>query len=111
VGSLGLRSEAFADARDFLDWPSLSEASCLILDVVMPGMNGLALQRQLVRVSPRLPIIFITGHAKEHEERQALDCGAVAVLRKPVPEGLLLSTLRSVLSGSALNAAPAAGHS
>lgn len=99
VGSLGLRSEAFAGARQFLDWPLLGEASCLILDVVMPEMNGLALQQQLLRIHPRLPIIFFTAQANELQERQALSAGAVAVLRKPVPEGLLLGTLRYVLPG------------
>jgi len=97
VDSLGLRCEAFAGAQAFLDWPLLGEAACLILDLIMPGMNGLALQRQLLRIRPSLPIIVITAGAKEHEERQALSSGAVAVLRKPVPEGLLLSTLCSVL--------------
>jgi FixJ family two-component response regulator len=97
VTSFGFRSEAFAGAQDFLNWPLLDEASCLILDVLMPGMNGLELQRQLTRARPRLPIIFVTAHAKEHEATQAMNAGAFAVLRKPVPESILLKTLSAAL--------------
>jgi FixJ family two-component response regulator len=96
VKSFGFRAAAFASAEDFLLWPLVGETDCLILDVLMPGMSGLELQRRLQRTRPRLPIIFITAHAKEHEERQAITAGAVAVLRKPVPEDTLLKTLQSV---------------
>jgi FixJ family two-component response regulator len=96
--SLGFRSEAFARARDFLESPLLDEVSCLILDVLMPDMGGLELQRQLARTRPKLPIIFITAHAKERNEAQAMAAGAVAVLRKPVTEGILLQALRSAMS-------------
>ncbi len=97
VSSFGFRSEAFASARDLLDSPRLGEASCLILDVFMPDMNGLELQQRLSHLRPCLPIIFITARANEHEERQAMNSGAAAVLRKPVAEGILLNTLRTVL--------------
>ena len=105
VASLGFRSEAFARAEDFLNSPLLDEASCLILDVLMPGMNGLELQRQLMRIRPCLPIIFITAHAKQHEETQAMNAGAFAMLRKPVAEEILLSALRTVLNPDALKGA------
>jgi FixJ family two-component response regulator len=101
VASFGFRAEAFARAKDLLDWPELGEASCLILDVFMPEMNGLDLQRRLSRIRPGLPIVFMTGRAKEHEERQAMGAGAVAVLRKPVAESVLLNTLRSSLDSAA----------
>jgi FixJ family two-component response regulator len=97
VTSFGFRSEAFARAKDFLTWGRLDEVSCLILDVLMPDMNGIELQRQLSRTRPRLPIIFITARAKEHEERQAMSAGAVAVLRKPVADDVLLNTIRRAL--------------
>jgi FixJ family two-component response regulator len=97
VGSFGFRAEAFACAEDFLRSPLVNETDCLILDVRMPSMSGLELQRRLQQTRPRLPIIFITAHAKEHEERQAIDAGAVAVLRKPVAEGILLNALRTAL--------------
>ena len=95
VTSLGFRSEAFARARDFLESPILDEVSCVILDVLMPDMSGLEVQRRLARTRPRLPIIFITAHGKERYEEQAMAAGAVAMLRKPVTEGVLLQTLRS----------------
>ena len=97
VDSFGFRAEAFASAKDVLQWPHLDEASCLILDVCMPEMNGLELQRQLRRTHPRLPIIFITACAKEEEERQAMTAGAVTMLRKPVADGILLDALRQAL--------------
>jgi FixJ family two-component response regulator len=102
VNSFGFRAEAFGSAKDVLSWPLLGEASCLILDVVMPEMNGLELQRQLMQTHPRLPIIFITAHAKEDEERQAMSAGAVAILKKPVADDILLDTLRRALSSGAL---------
>jgi FixJ family two-component response regulator len=98
INSFGFRAESFASAKEVLKWPLLDEASCLILDVFMPEMNGLELQRQLTRTHPRIPIIFITAHANEDEERQALSTGAVAMLRKPVADGILLSTLRRALN-------------
>jgi FixJ family two-component response regulator len=70
----------------------------LILDVFMPDMDGLELQRQLVRTHPRIPIVFITAHASEDEERYAMNAGAIAMLRKPVADGILLATLRQALN-------------
>jgi FixJ family two-component response regulator len=60
------------------------------------------LQRQIRRTHPHIPIIFITAHAKEEEERQALRAGAIAMLRKPVPEGILIETLRRALEPDAV---------
>jgi len=74
----------------------------VILDVLMPDMGGLELQRQLARARPRLPIVFITAHAKERDEAQATAAGAVAILRKPVTEEILLQALRSAMSLKAL---------
>jgi FixJ family two-component response regulator len=102
VNSFGFRAEAFANAKEVLNWPLLDEAACMILDVFMPGMNGLGLQQELRRTHPRLPIIFITAHGKEEEERQAMSAGAVAMLRKPVPEGILIATLRRALEAGAV---------
>jgi FixJ family two-component response regulator len=111
VTSLGFRSEPFARAREFLESPLLNEVSCVILDVLMPDMGGLELQRQLARTRPWLPIIFITAFANEREEAQAVAAGAVAMLRKPVTEVTLLQALRSALSltasyGRAMNPHP-----
>ena len=103
VTSLGFRSEAFARAREFLESPVMDEVSCVILDVLMPEMGGLELQRQLARTHPWLPVIFITAHAKERDEARAMAAGAVAMLRKPVTEGILLQALRSALSPKVLH--------
>ncbi|MDB6094412.1 MAG: response regulator receiver protein [Verrucomicrobia bacterium] len=97
VNSFGFRTEAFASAREVLNWPLLGDAACLILDVFMPGMNGLELQRQLGQTHPHIPIIFITAHAKEEDERHALRAGAVAMLRKPVADDVLFEALRRAL--------------
>lgn len=97
VNAFGFRTAAFASAKDFLQWRMIDDTACLILDVSMPEIGGLELQRRLKRTHPDLPIIFITALAKDHEERQAVEAGAVAVLRKPVAENILLNTLQSVL--------------
>jgi FixJ family two-component response regulator len=98
VNSFGFRAETFASAKEVLQWPLLGEASCLILDVFMPEMNGLELQRQLTRTHPHIPIVFITAHASEDEERQAMSAGAVTMLRKPVTDDTLLGTLHRALN-------------
>lgn len=101
VASFGFDSEAFACAQDLLQWPRLHRVSCLILDVRMPGSNGLELQQQLRRTHPSIPVIFLSARAKEHEERQAMAAGAVAVLRKPVADRILLRSIRAALDSGA----------
>ena len=101
VNSFGYRAEVFSSPKELLHWPLLGETACLILDVFIPEMNGLELQRQLRRTHPLIPIIFITAHAKEDEERQAMSAGAVAMLRKPVADGILLNVLRQVFDSAA----------
>jgi FixJ family two-component response regulator len=101
VNSFGFRAETFGSAKEVLKWPRLCEAACLILDICMPEMNGLTLQRQLTRTHPRIPIVFITAHANEAEEKQAMNAGAVAMLKKPVADGILLKTLRQALNPAA----------
>jgi FixJ family two-component response regulator len=98
VSSFGFRTEAFASARELLQWPRLDEVACLILDVCMPDMTGIQLQRRLRQSHPRLPIIFITGCAKEADEIQALSAGAIVMLRKPVAEEVLCEALRRALA-------------
>jgi FixJ family two-component response regulator len=103
ITSLGFRSEVFPSAREFLGSPLLGKVSCVILDVLMPGMGGLEIQRQLARTHPWLPIIFITARANERDEAQAMAAGAIAMLRKPVTERILLQALRSAMSPKALH--------
>ena len=95
--SAGYRAEVFASAREFLGSPRLEEAACLILDVYMPGMNGLELQRCLKKAERQIPIIFITAHATENEEQRARKACAVDFLRKPVNDEKLLSAIQTAL--------------
>jgi FixJ family two-component response regulator len=94
----GLRAEAFSSAEDFLQSESIAETACLVLDVRMPGMHGLELQRRLTDTSQVIPIIFLSARASEEEERRALRAGAARFLRKPVSKETLLQAIRAVLN-------------
>ncbi|MEA2625621.1 MAG: hypothetical protein QOD06_1666 [Candidatus Binatota bacterium] len=98
--SVGFRAEAFGSAEEFLDSIRTAGTGCLILDVRMPGMDGLELQRRLAGTEPRIPIVFLTAHASDEEERRARQAGAVDFLRKPVGKETLLQVLRTVLARS-----------
>jgi FixJ family two-component response regulator len=101
VRSLGMNSEIFASGQEFLDcidaMPSF-HADCAILDVQMPGMNGLEVQDRLARRRSHIPVIFITAHDDVGVRERALASGAVAFLRKPFDDELLAKTLRAALS-------------
>src|SRR6266705_2905260 len=98
--SSGFRAEAFASAEEFLDSKSAGETACLILDLRMPGMNGLELQRRLSQNGNPVPIIFLSAQASEEDERSALRLGAVQFLRKPVSKEALLGAIRDALKRS-----------
>ena len=98
--SSGLRAEAFASAEDFLQSGRVAETACLLLDVRMPGMDGLELQRRLSETDRMIPIIFLSARASEEEERRALRAGAAEFLRKPVSKEALLNAIRAVLENS-----------
>jgi FixJ family two-component response regulator len=89
--------KALASAEEFLNSDCLAETACLILDVRMPGMSGLELQRQLAVSNSDLPIIFITAHEDEDQRKQALEAGAVAFLYKPLFEEALLDAIDTAL--------------
>src|SRR5262245_66658490 len=91
--SVGYRTEVFASADDFLRSADHEHTKCLILDIRMPGMSGLELQRQLVASGSQIPIIFITAHADEEARARAVSAGAVACLRKPFTEHGLLRAI------------------
>jgi FixJ family two-component response regulator len=93
----GYRTEGFASAREFLVASRTEESACLILDVRMPEMDGLELQRLLNEARRQIPIIFITAEATENEERRARQAGAVDFLRKPVDADQLLKAIRTAL--------------
>ncbi len=93
---IGFRTAIFASARNFLDSPQLPNVSCAILDVSMPGMDGLELQRHLVATHP-IPIIFITDLRDAKAREQAVQAGASSFLNKPVSEETLIDALNSAL--------------
>jgi FixJ family two-component response regulator len=97
LNSSGLRAEAFASAEAFLKSKCVAETGCLLLDVLMPGMGGLELQRLLAEKGMSIPIVFLSARASEEEERQALQRGASSFLRKPVSKEALLAAIRAVL--------------
>src|ERR1700678_2696301 len=81
IESAGFTAQVFALGEDFLRRSHLIESSCLITDIRMPGMDGLALQRRVRLARPELPIIFITAHHDDELERRALAEGAVCFIR------------------------------
>jgi len=97
LSSSGLRAEVFASAEEFLQSEHLAETGCLILDMSMPGMNGLELQRRLAEACMMIPIVFLSARASEEEERRALQAGAAGFLRKPVSKEALLNAIRTAL--------------
>jgi len=97
----GLRAEAFASAEDFLQSACVAETACLLLDMRMPGMGGLELQRRLAETGRLIPIVFLSARASEEEECRALRAGAANFLRKPVSKEMLLHAIRAVLEGPA----------
>ena len=98
--SVGFRVQGFASAEAFLRAQHAPETACLLLDVCLPGMDGLALQRQLEAVHWRLPIIFVTAYADDDARERALVAGAVAFLYKPCREEELLSAIDAILKHS-----------
>jgi len=94
--SAELRVEAFASAEAFLSHAPLERVGCLILDVQLPGMSGLALQRTLIEMQVPIPVIFHTGHDDQTLAMQARYDGAVAWLTKPVQEQELLHAISQV---------------
>jgi FixJ family two-component response regulator len=97
IESFGFRSAAFESAESFLSSGQLNDTSCLIVDVQMPGINGLQLQSQLAAAGCRIPIIFITAYDDKESRRRAMQAGAVAFLGKPFSDEQLLQGIRLAL--------------
>ena len=95
--SLGYNASTFGSADEFLKSEQVSNTSCLITDVQMPGLSGLDLQDRLLAQGHRFPIIFITGHLDENLRANAMKAGAVAFLSKPVNPDHLLGYLDRAL--------------
>ena len=95
--SIGLGAEAFASAEEFLKSGLAEETACLIVDLRMPGMNGLELQSHVAKSSNPIPIIFLSAHSTADDERQALQKGAFKFLHKPVSKDVLLAGIRNAI--------------
>ena len=95
--SVGLRSETFGTAVDFLSRQAPDGPSCLVLDIRLPGMSGLDVQRELAAADVSIPIIFITGHGDIPMTVQAMKSGAVEFLPKPFRDQDLLDAIRVAL--------------
>jgi FixJ family two-component response regulator len=93
---IGFRTATFASAGNFLDSSQFPSVSCVILDVSMPQMDGLELQRHLVATHP-IPIIFVTAHGDERVREQALRAGAICFLAKPFSDEVLIDALQKAL--------------
>lgn len=98
----GWQPEAFASAQEFLSRPKALVPSCLVLDISLPGLNGLELQKRVAAERTDVPIIFITGYADVPKTVQAMKAGAVEFLTKPLHNDLLLSAVRQALERSRL---------
>jgi FixJ family two-component response regulator len=97
IRSVGLSVETFASAQEFLGSSRPDVPSCLILDVRMPGLSGLDLQRELAEANIHIPIIFITGHGDIPMSVRAMKAGAVEFLTKPFRDQDLLDAIQQAL--------------
>jgi FixJ family two-component response regulator len=98
--SAGLHVETFAEAQEFLDFGQTEGPGLLVLDVRLPGLSGLALQKVLAASGCRLPIIFITAFDNDQARAQGLGAGAVAYLQKPFQEHSLMEAIKAGLHPS-----------
>src|SRR5208283_1505887 len=96
------KPETFASAQEFLDHPRKPVPSCLVLDLSLPGLNGLELQKRLAVEHIDMPIIFITGYGDVPKTVQAMKGGALEFLTKPINYEALVSAIRKALERSRL---------
>jgi len=101
IRSFGYRTQVFGSGQEFLSSGAAERAACLLLDVRMPGMDGLDVQRSMAERGARIPIVFLTGRASDEEERRARSAGAVGFLRKPVQQTSLRQAIESAVQRSA----------
>ena len=96
----GLQPKTFESAQEFLDYRRALIPSCLVLDLSLPGLNGLELQKRVVIERPEIPIIFITGHGDIPKTVEAMKGGAVEFLTKPFNDEVLLTAIKRALERS-----------
>lgn len=97
IRSIGLRVETFASAQEFLECPRSDAAACLVLDVRLPGLSGLDLQRELAAAGTQIPIVFMTGHGDIPMTVRAMKAGAIEFLPKPFRDQDLLDAIGEAL--------------
>ena len=97
IRSAGWRAETFASAQEFLTRPAAEGPRCLVLDLQMPELSGLDLQKQMAEVGLEIPIVFLTGHGDIPASVQAMKAGAVEFLTKPVDEQKLLQAIQEAI--------------
>lgn len=102
IETSGWQAETCASAREFLSRPRPESPSCLVLDVSLPGLSGLDLQKRIAADRGDMPIIFITGFGNVAMTVQAMKAGAVEFLAKPYSEAVLLAAIRNALESSRL---------
>ena len=100
IGSAGWIPETFASAQEFLSSPRVVAPSCLVLDVNLPGLNGLELQKRIAGDRSDMPIIFISGYGDVPMTVQAMKAGAVEFLTKPFRDEVLFTAIRHALEAS-----------
>jgi FixJ family two-component response regulator len=98
-----LDADAYSSAQQFLESLRTSAPDCLVLDLQMPEMSGLTLQRELVRTGIRLPVVIITGHDEPGMQARCVAAGVAAYLRKPLDEKTLLAAIDNAIDASNLS--------
>ena len=97
IRSAGWKAETFASAQEFLARPGAEAASCLVLDLQLPGLSGLDLQKRMAEVRLEIPIVFLTGHGDISASVQAMRAGAVEFLTKPFDDEQLLHAIQEAI--------------
>jgi FixJ family two-component response regulator len=93
----GYHVESFESAEDFLESTSVDKTECLILDIHLPGRNGVELQQELHATGRRFPVVFVTAFESDDLRTRVLACGAADFLQKPLDNDLLLDVIRHAL--------------
>jgi FixJ family two-component response regulator len=94
----GFDAEVFASGHEFFHFLEVQTPDCLILDLHMPAMNGLEVQRRLRQTGVRLPVVVITGHDEPQTKAQCLDAGAAAYLCKPLNDKALIAAIQGAMA-------------
>jgi len=97
IRSAGMTVETFATAQDFLAHPRADAPGCLVLDIALPGLSGLDLQKRMAEIDLKIPIVFITGHGDVPTSVQAMKAGALEFLTKPFSDQDLLNAIHQAI--------------